>query len=94
MYFERTTAGGTGFPLDKLADLGAEAGADKDAVQKCLNSSEMEQKVKNQMARGTEEGVSGTPGNIIIDGKGNTQLVPGALPFDQFKPMIEAAINS
>jgi len=94
LYFERTTAGGTGFPLDKLADLGAEAGADKDAVQKCLNSSEMEQKVKNQMARGTEEGVSGTPGNIIIDGKGNTQLVPGALPFDQFKPMIEAAINS
>ncbi|HBG35355.1 MAG TPA: copper resistance protein [Holosporales bacterium] len=46
------------------------------------------------MAKGTEEGVSGTPGTIIIDAKGNTQLVPGALPFEQVKPMIEKALQS
>lgn len=94
LYFERTTTGGTGFALDKLADLGAEAGANKSAVQSCLDNNEMAQKVKDQMAAGTAEGVTGTPGTIIIDAKGNTQLVPGALPFEQIKPMIETALKA
>ena len=94
LYFERTTTGGTGFALDKLADLGSEAGANKSAVQSCLDSNEMAQKVKDQMAAGTAEGVTGTPGTIIIDAKGNTQLVPGALPFEQVKPMIETALKA
>ena len=54
---------------------------------------EYAQKVKDQMAKGSEEGVSGTPGTIIIDAKGQTQLVPGALPFEQIKPMIDAALK-
>jgi protein-disulfide isomerase len=93
LYFERTTGNGTGFALDKLADLGAEAGANKAAVQKCLDSNEMAQKVKDQMAKGSDEGVTGTPGTIIIDAKGGTQLVPGALPFEQLKPMIDQALE-
>ena len=94
LYFERTAGGGTGFALDKLADLGAEAGANKQAVQSCLDKNEMAQKVKDQMAAGTSEGVSGTPGTIIIDAQGNTQFVNGALPFDQIKPMIETALKN
>lgn len=94
LYFERTTAGGTGFALDKLAELGAEAGAQKIAVQSCLDGNEMAQKVKDQMAAGASEGVSGTPGTIIIDAQGNTQFINGALPFDQIKPMLEKALKS
>lgn len=94
LYFERTAGGGTGFALDKLADLGAEAGANKQAVQSCLDKNEMAQKVKDQMAAGTSEGVSGTPGTIIIDAQGNTQFVNGALPFDQIKPMIDTALKN
>jgi protein-disulfide isomerase len=45
------------------------------------------------MAKGTEEGVTGTPGTIIIDAKGNTKLVPGALPFEQIKPRIDTALK-
>ncbi len=45
------------------------------------------------MAKGSEEGVSGTPGTIIIDAKGGIQLVPGALPFEQIKPMIDQALQ-
>lgn len=94
LYFDRTTGGGTGFALDKLADLGAEVGANKQAVQGCLDKNEMAQKVKDQMAAGSAEGVSGTPGTIIIDAQGNTQFVNGALPFDQIKPMIETALKN
>lgn len=92
--FDRTTSNGTGFALDKLTPLAKELGLNESSFKQCLDSGEMAQKVKDQMAKGTEEGVSGTPGTIIIDGKGNTQLVPGALPFDQVKPMIDQALKS
>lgn len=92
--FERTTSNGTGFALSNLVPLAKELGLNESSFRQCLDSDEMAQKVKDQMAKGTEEGVTGTPGTIIIDGKGNTQLVPGALPFDQLKPMIDKALES
>ena len=92
--FERTTSNGTGFALDKLVPLAKELGLNESSFQQCLDSGEMAQKVKDQMAKGSEEGVTGTPGTIIIDAKGNTQLVPGALPFEQVKLMIDKALKS
>lgn len=92
--FARTSGNGTGFALDKLAPLAKELGLNESSFKQCLDSGEMAQKVKDQMAKGTEEGVTGTPGTIIIDAKGNTQLVPGALPFEQIKPMIDKALQS
>lgn len=91
--FERTTSNGTGFALDKLTPLAKEQGLNESSFKSCLDSSEMAQKVKDQMAKGTEEGVSGTPGTIIIDAKGETQFINGALPFDQIKPMIDVALK-
>lgn len=90
---ERTTSNGTGFALDKLVPLAKEIGLDESEFKTCLDSGEYTQKVKDQIAKGTEEGVTGTPGTIIIDAKGNTKLIPGALPFDQIKPMIDAALK-
>lgn len=92
--FERTSSNGTGFALDKLGPLALELGVDQATFQSCLDSGKYTKKVQDQMSKGTEEGVSGTPGTIIIDAKGETQLVPGALPFDQLKPMIEKALKS
>ena len=92
--FERTTSNGTGFALDKLVPLAKELGLNESSFKQCLDSGEMAQKVKDQMAKGTAEGVTGTPGTIIIDAKGDTQLVPGALPFEQVKPMIDKALQS
>jgi protein-disulfide isomerase len=92
--FERTTSNGTGFALDKLVPLAKELGLNESSFKQCLDSGEMAQKVKDQMAKGTAEGVTGTPGTIIINAKGDTQLVPGALPFEQVKPMIDKALQS
>lgn len=90
---ERTTSNGTGFALDQLGPLARELGLNESKFKTCLDDGEFSQKVKDQMAKGTEEGVTGTPGTIILAGNGNTQLVPGALPFDQIKPMIDAALK-
>lgn len=92
--YERTTSNGTGFALDKLGPLAAEVGVDQVKFQSCLDAGKYTQKVKDQMAKGTEEGVSGTPGTIIINGKGETQFINGALPIDQIKPMIDKALKS
>ncbi len=91
--FERTTSNGTGFALDKLTPLAKELGLNESSFKQCLDSSEMAKKVKDQMAKGTEEGVTGTPGTIILAANGNTQLIPGALPFEQVKPMIDKALQ-
>lgn len=90
--FDRTTSNGTGFALDKLGPLAGEVGVDQAKFQTCLDTGKYTKKVQDQMAKGTEEGVTGTPGTIILTASGDTQLIPGALPFEQVKPMIDAAL--
>jgi protein-disulfide isomerase len=92
--YERTTSNGTGFALDSLAPLAGEVGVDQSAFQNCLDKGQFTQKVKDELAQGTKEGVTGTPGNILLDTKtGKTQLIPGAIPFDQIKPMIDGMLK-
>ncbi len=88
--YERTTSNGTGFALDKLGPLAAEVGVNETKFQSCLDSGKYAQKVKDHMALGTKEGVTGTPGNIFLKvSSGDTKLIPGALPFEQLKPTVE-----
>lgn len=93
LLFERTTSNGTGFALEKLGPLAKEVGVDQAKFQSCLDAGKYAKKVKDQMAKGTEEGVSGTPGTIILAENGETQLIPGALPFEQIKPMVDATLK-
>ncbi|MFZ1721372.1 MAG: DsbA family protein [Microgenomates group bacterium] len=88
-YFERTTASGTGFPLEDLAALGEEFGADANNVQGCLDNDIMASKVQEQMAAGTTAGVSGTPGTFIVTKDGVQELIPGALPIEQIRTTLQ-----
>jgi len=90
--FERTTANGTGFALEKLGPLAAELGINQAEFQTCLDSSKYEQLVKDQIADGTKGGVSGTPSTFIIDPKGETQILVGAQPIEAFRTEIDKAL--
>lgn len=91
--YERTTSNGTGFALDKLGPLAAEVGVNQTKFQSCLDTGKYAQKVKDQMALGTKEGITGTPGNIFLKiGTNETKLIPGALPFEQIKPTIDGML--
>jgi protein-disulfide isomerase len=91
---DETKATSKGFTLDSLGPLAAEVGVDKGAFQKCLDSGEMTKKVIDQMDAGTKAGISGTPGNIIMNMKTKeTRLIPGAVPFEQIKPVIDEMLN-
>lgn len=91
---ERTTSNGTGFALDKLVPLATEIGLNGNDFQKCLDSDKYKQKVLDQMAGGQGAGVSGTPGNILLDTKtGETRLIPGAVPFEQVKQVVDELLQ-
>lgn len=91
--FEKTAAGGTGITLDQLAPLAQEVGVNSAQFQSCLDSGKYAQHVKDDMAGGAKAGISGTPGTIIIGKNGKRELIPGALPYEQVKPLIEKVLN-
>lgn len=88
--YDRTEAGGTGFALDKLVPLAKEMGLNEARFKECLDSGKMAEVVKEEMDAGTQAGITGTPGNVILNIEtGETRLLPGAVPFDQIKPIID-----
>lgn len=88
--YERTTANGTGFALDKLGPLAAEVGVDQAKFQTCLDEGKYTKYIQDDMNAGSKAGINGTPGNILLDTKtGKTKMIPGAVPFDQLKTSID-----
>ncbi len=92
-YFEKTNSTGTGVSEDEMLDLAAKAGADKAGVEKCVKSGEMAKKIKKQMETGSAAGVSGTPGTIVVVEGQPKELIPGALPYEQVKQIIDKYIK-
>lgn len=90
--FERTTSGGTGFALDALVPLAKELGLNESKFKDCLDTGKYAQHVKDDMSGGSAAGVTGTPGSILIDAKGDSQLLSGAVPFSTLKSAIDAAL--
>ncbi|MCF7844584.1 MAG: DsbA family protein [Kiritimatiellales bacterium] len=79
-----------GADVAQLSAYAEEIGLNKAAFETCLNSDKYAQYVKDDMNGGSRAGVSGTPGNIIIDNDtGETRLVSGAQPVDNFKAVID-----
>ncbi|HEX7017622.1 MAG TPA: thioredoxin domain-containing protein, partial [Patescibacteria group bacterium] len=65
------------------------AGVNEAAFTECLDSGRMAQVVQDQMSAGSSAGVSGTPGTfIVVDGEAK-ELIPGAVPVEQAKTMVE-----
>lgn len=92
--YDRTTSNGTGFALDKLVPLAVELGLNQGKFQTCLDSGRYAAHVKEDMNGGSKAGVTGTPGNILLDTKtGKTVLIPGAVPFESLKTTIDEMLK-
>ncbi|MBI3384703.1 DsbA family protein [Candidatus Gottesmanbacteria bacterium] len=88
--YEKTTSNGTGFALDQLVPLAKELGLDEVKFKDCLDKGKYAKLVSDQELQGQNEGVTGTPGNIVVNiSTGKTQIIPGAVPFDQVKAIID-----
>ncbi|MBI4129789.1 DsbA family protein [Candidatus Roizmanbacteria bacterium] len=82
-----------GLNLDDLPKLAAEVGINQNAFKTCLDSGKYADHVAADYQSGLKSGVSGTPGNILLDTTtGNKKLIPGALPFENFKKEIDSML--
>jgi len=89
------TPSNNGLNLDDLPGLAKEVGIDQVKFQECLDSGKFTQHVKDDYQSGIRAGVTGTPGNILLDTKtGKTRVIPGAVPFEQVKQAIDIMIAS
>lgn len=69
-------------------------GINKASLQSCIDSGKYKDRVEAVYQGGIGAGVTGTPGNIVINQKGEAWLIPGALPFEQIKTTIDEALQS
>lgn len=74
---------------DAIQEAAQAVGVNMTTFNSCLDSGEMEEKVTQQMAGGSAAGVTGTPGTIVVTEDGGQELIPGALPFEQVKVIID-----
>jgi protein-disulfide isomerase len=89
MVYSKTQSTGTSFTKEQMVDMAGQIGVNKGKVQGCIDSGKFTQKVKNVMNAGATAGIQGTPGTIIVVKGTPKELIPGALPIDQVKPMID-----
>ena len=88
------TPSNNGLDLTTLPDLATGVGIDKIAFKTCLDSGEMATKVDAQYQSGVSSGVSGTPGNFLLDTKtGKAVELAGAVPFDNIKQAIDLILG-
>lgn len=80
--YERTSSGGEGFPKDQIVPLGVEIGLDEAAFKECIESDRHEDRIDRDLAEGVRAGVSGTPGNILLNNEtGEAMMRAGAQPL-------------
>lgn len=90
LIFERTTSNGNGFPIADLVPLAEEIGLDAAQFGDCLDSRRMAARVTEDYENGVETGITGTPGNIVVNNDSGERLVQvGAVPLAKLRDALE-----
>lgn len=74
--------------IGKLKEYGKKVGADENKFNSCLDSGEKAALVKTDLNEGSAAGVNGTPAFFV-----NGRMISGAVPFEQFKTIIDEELN-
>lgn len=93
MLFTKGNGDGTGLAPTDLEKYAKELGLNFSKFESCFTAKKYASRVNSDQASGSAAGVNGTPANIIIDRRGKTQLVEGAVPYEQLKAAIDAALQ-
>lgn len=72
----------------KLKEYAGKLNLDKSKFNSCLDSGEKATAVSKDLADGTTAGVNGTPAFFV-----NGRIISGAVPFEQFKTVIEEELQ-
>lgn len=92
--YERTRSNGKGFPIDGLVPLAVELGFDEARFKDCFESERYASRVQEDFREGQAIGISGTPGNVLLDNEtGNVRVVSGAVPLARLRAEIDQMLS-
>jgi len=91
VYADSFTAGDT--ITTTMVNVAQTIGVNKAQFQSCLSTTKYAQKISDEIADGTKAGIQGTPGNIIMNAKGDVEVIPGAYPYEQLKAVVERLLS-
>ena len=74
-----------------LKGAAVQAGVSGDAFSTCYSAKKFDGEVAVDLTSGETAGVTGTPGNFIMNKKGEVWVLPGAVPFESLKATIDEA---
>lgn len=80
--------------LSDLSGVASSIGVDVVAFDTCVAEGRHNDKIKQVSDGGSAAGVTGTPGNFIVNRKGDAWIIPGAVPFESIKLTIDEALAS
>jgi len=78
--------------VSQLTDIAKELGIDSNSFEECLNSGKYQSKIASQSNQAQAAGARGTPFSVIVYGDQKV-AIPGALPIDQIRPMIDSLLK-
>lgn len=82
------------FTTDNVTDMAVGLGIKKSAFTSCLSSQETIATVNAQIQEGQWFGISGTPGNLVVDNqKGTYTVIAGAYPAETFEKEIDTILG-
>lgn len=77
-----------------LRSVATSVGVNGSSYDACVAEGRYEDKVEDHYQTGSQAGVTGTPGNFIVNSKGDVWYIPGAVPFSSLKQTIDEALSS
>lgn len=78
---------------EAVVTVAEKVGLDKTKFDTCFQAKKYQKVIDDQLAGGQQAGITGTPGTILINNQtGKTQLISGALPYEEIKKTIDAAL--
>lgn len=84
---------GPSVPAGALGDIAVEIGLDKVEFNDCVAENRYANFVTAQAQSGTDLGITGTPGSLLVGANGQVQLIPGAVPYEQLKAQVDALLQ-
>lgn len=79
---------------EQLKTIASGLGVNASQFDDCFKSKKFENKINVDLQDGQTGGITGTPGTIVIDAKGGKQLIPGALPLESVKQILDQALKN
>lgn len=89
-----TTPANNGLDLATLPTLASQVGLNQAKFKTCLDSGKYKELIAKRIAEAIATGASGTPANFVMNQKGEVWIIPGALPLENVKTIIDEALQS